>query len=81
MLDRCANPACSATFRSLRDGRMFVTEFEADNWSSASRPARQRQYFWLCESCCRTMTIIAEKGKRVRVLPLSATAIAAQAAL
>ena len=80
MLDKCANPECSATFRRLRDGRVFVTEVEADNWNSASRPARQRQYFWLCQSCCRSMTVIAEKGKRVQVVPLPATATAARAA-
>lgn len=80
MLDKCANPACSATFRSLRDGRVFVTEVEADYWSSANNRARQRQYFWLCNSCCRTMTVIAEKGKRFQVVPLPATATAGRAA-
>jgi hypothetical protein len=78
MLDKCANPACSATFRRLRDGRVFVTEVQADYQSSASGRARQRQYSWLCNSCYRTMTVIAEKGKRVQVVPLPATAIAAQ---
>jgi hypothetical protein len=81
MLDKCANPACSATFRRLRDGRVFVTEIEADYQSSTSGSARQRQYFWLCNSCCRTMTVIAEKGKRVQVVPLAATGIAARAAV
>jgi hypothetical protein len=80
MLDKCANPACSATFRRLRDGRVFVIEVEVDHQSSASHPARQRQYFWLCNFCCRTMTVIAEKEKRVQVLPLPATATAARRA-
>lgn len=79
MLDKCANPACSALFRRLRDGRLFVTEVEADYQSSASGHARQRQYSWLCNSCCRTMTVIAERGKSVQVVPLPATAIAARA--
>ncbi len=79
MVEKCANPACSAIFRSLRDGRVFVTEVETDYQSSASGRARKRQYFWLCNSCCRTMTIIADKGKRVQVVPLPATAIAARA--
>jgi hypothetical protein len=79
MVDKCANPACSATFRRLRDGRLFVTEVEADYQSSASRSAHQRQYFWLCNSCCRIMTVIAEKGKRVQVVALPVTAIAARA--
>jgi len=80
MLDKCANPACSATFRRLRDGRVYVMEVEADYQSSASGRVHQRQYFWLCNSCCRSMTVIAEKGKRFQVVPLSATATAARAA-
>jgi len=77
MLDKCANPACSATFRRLRDGRVFVTEVEGDYKSNASVDVPRRQYFWLCNSCCRNMTVIAEKGKKVQVVPLAATASAA----
>ena len=80
MLDKCANPACSATFHRLRDGTVFVTEVEADYQSSASGRARRRQYSWLCNSCCRTMTVIAENGKTIQVVPLPATATAARAA-
>jgi len=79
MLDKCANPACSTTFRRLRDGRVFVTEVEADYQSGANGRARQRQY-WLCNSCCLTMTVISERGKRAQVVPLPATAIRARAA-
>jgi hypothetical protein len=81
MLDKCANPTWSATFRRLRDGRVFVTEVEAEYRSGASGLVRQRQYFWLCNSCCRTMTVIAEKGKSAQVVPRPATAIAAGAGL
>ncbi len=80
MLDKCANPACSATFRRLRDGRVFVMEVEGNNQSSGSERARQRQYFWLCNSCRLTMTVISEKGKSARVVPLPATPISARAA-
>ena len=80
MLDKCANPACSAAFRRLRDGRVFVTEVEADRRSGANGPPRQLQYFWLCNSCCRTMTVIAEKGKRVQVVPRRQTATDVRAA-
>ena len=80
MLDKCANPTCSATFLRLCDGRVFVAEPEADHRSGATQLVCQRQYFWLCNSCCHTMTVIAERGKRVQVVPLSGTAIAARAA-
>jgi hypothetical protein len=75
MLDKCANPACSETFRRLTDGRVFV--IEADNQRSAGSP-RQRQYFWLCNSCCRTMAVILDRAKRVQIVPLdvSGTVIA-----
>ena len=79
MLEKCANPACRAIFRRLRDGRVFVTEVEADYRSGAGE-TRRRQYFWLCNSCCRTMTIVAEKGKRAQVVPLPMTEAAARAA-
>ncbi len=79
MLDKCANPACFATFRSLRDGRLFVTEFECESRSSGTGHASQPQYFWLCDSCCRTMTVRVEKGV-VQVVPLPVTAIAVMSA-
>ena len=80
MLDKCANPTCSATFRRLRDGRVFVTEFDPDYRSGANGRARQRQYFWLCNSCSRTMTVISKEGKSVQVVPRSATATPTRAA-
>lgn len=54
MLDKCANPACSAVFRSLRDGSVFVTEEEPDYYSGVSGHGRQRQYFWLCTPAAAT---------------------------
>jgi hypothetical protein len=80
MLDKCANPSCSAVFRSLRDGKVFVTEVEPDYQSGISGHGLQRQYFWLCNSCCRNMTVTVEKGKMAQVVPLPKFAIAARAA-
>jgi hypothetical protein len=66
MLAKCANPACSARFRYLHEGRLFA--IESDTGSARiglmSDPeytgGRHRlQYFWLCSSCCRTMTLRA----------------------
>ena len=80
MLDKCANPECSAVFRSLRDGKVFVTEVKADYHSGVSGHGRQRQYFWLCNACCHNMTVTVEKGKRAQVVPLSESATASRAA-
>lgn len=70
MVDKCANPACSATFRRLRDGRIFVLEVERDSRSEGKGYSRQLRYFWLCNTCRRTMTVILENRKGVQVVPL-----------
>jgi len=80
MVEKCANPACCATFRSLRNGRLFVKEVRVDTPSDGNRGSRQLHYFWLCNSCCRTMTVVAEKGTGIRVTPLPSRAIAGRAA-
>jgi hypothetical protein len=45
MLDKCANPACSETFRRLRDGKIFAIKVQTDYQWSTSGSARQRQHF------------------------------------
>ncbi len=82
MVEKCANPACSAIFRRLRDGRLFVKEIQVqvDSPSDGKELSRQLRYFWLCNSCCRTMTVTTEKGTGVRVVPLPTTATASKAA-
>jgi hypothetical protein len=80
MVEKCANPACSATFLRLRDGRVFIEEIEALPASDGKKPSRQVHYHWLCNSCCRTMTIVAEKGRGIRVVPLPPSANAARVA-
>ena len=64
MLAKCANPACSATFRYFHEGKLFVFEPKPDA-PLRGPPAYQDylggshapQYFWLCSSCCSAMTI------------------------
>jgi hypothetical protein len=80
MVERCANPTCAATFRRLGDGRLFVKEVHVDSASDGKTLSRQLHYFWLCSSCCRTMTLTAEKGTEFRVVALPANATAARAA-
>jgi len=81
MLDKCANPACAAKFHRLSEGRLFVSETEVEYQSSPSEcHAAQLQYFWLCGSCCRTMTVTVQKGKTVQVVRLAVQANAARAA-
>jgi hypothetical protein len=51
VVQKCANPSCSATFRRLGEGRLFAAEAAGDGRS------RRLEYFWLCNSCSRTMTV------------------------
>lgn len=80
MVNKCANPACSATFRSLRAGKLFVKAVEDHSYSNGSGRSRQLHYLWLCSSCCRTMTVVADKGKGITIAPLPASATSVQAA-
>jgi hypothetical protein len=79
MVEKCLNPMCSAKFRSLRDGRVFVKEIDAGLSEGSTAHSHQLSYFWLCGSCCRTMTVRSEKGKGVSVVPLRAYATGASA--
>lgn len=63
MIEKCANPACSASFRNLRDGRVFVMEVDDSSHSDGNQRSRKLRYSWLCNACCRTMTVVAENGE------------------
>ena len=81
MLTKCANPACSATFRYLHDGRLFLIE-SADEMAGAEPPGsvgavrkvRALRHYWLCDKCCRTMTIVFDREHTVRVVPIEGPA-------
>jgi hypothetical protein len=62
MLSKCANPACSNTFRYFREGRLFLIESQPK-----SRKSHSLEYFWLCSSCCRDMTLQVNDGHAVTV--------------
>lgn len=70
MVEKCANPACPAKFRRLRDGRVFVKEVEVEPTNNAGQHSRQLSYYWLCGACCRTMTVLTDQGRGIRVVPL-----------
>ena len=66
MLVKCANSSCSASFRDLRDGRLFRLERDPTLWSSKSN---RIEYFWLCHGCSSEMTLrLREDGTMVTVL-------------
>ena len=76
MVAKCANPACSATFRYLHEGELFAIESKTDSLRRglpadpeyASNPHKY-QYFWLCSSCCCAMTVQSDGDHGVTLVP------------
>ena len=62
MLSKCANPACLARFHYLHEGRIFKIETSTVTSDTDSSPTRKIEYFWLCELCVQTLTIVLENG-------------------
>ncbi len=54
MLSKCSNPSCSASFRSLEDGRLFRLGPDPIVRTAKSTPV---EYYWLCKDCSSTMTL------------------------
>jgi len=74
MLSKCANPACSATFRFLGEGRLYLIDSKAAS-ARHRAPAELKyagrscthEYLWLCSSCSRDMTIQIDSDLEVKV--------------
>jgi hypothetical protein len=77
---KCANPVCSATFHRLGEGRLFINELRGDPGDTRGH-SRQLRCFWLCDSCCLTMTIVTEAGQEIKLAPWPVPASAARAAV
>ncbi len=61
MLAKCTNASCSAVFRHLDEGRLFLLETEPTLGSSK---AKATDYFWLCKDCSAGMTLrLAQDGR------------------
>ncbi len=81
MVQTCANPACTAKFLYLHQGRLFVLETRTNNSDAASPEdifnnyhSKSPQYFWLCDSCLRELTLrYGAKSHQVKVGPRRTT--------
>ena len=70
MISKCANPACSASFRYLHEGKLFRFERkrieEARPFQEVDPGVRKNsggiEFFWLCDQCAATMTLTYRKG-------------------
>lgn len=74
MLSKCANPNCAATFRYLHEGKLYVIDVSSDFARSRSLAdpkmvgtCGKREYYWLCSTCCRHMTIRVNRDEEVLV--------------
>ena len=48
MLSKCANPACTRSFRYLHEGKLFWREPSRDSTTGA---VVKGEWFWLCDHC------------------------------
>jgi len=65
MVSRCANLPCPATFRYLREGRLFHVPMESAPPEKGTRVER----FWLCGDCSTKVTIVPHSSG-IAVVPL-----------
>jgi hypothetical protein len=74
MLQKCSNPACSVPFRSLREGKLFVTENrdpQAERRGPSSIRKLRHEHFWLCESCSSHFTLRFDNDWGMMTVPLA----------
>ena len=77
MISKCANPACAARFLYLHEGKLYRFEPDAQNDGellmgfdpTIRKHSRGVQFFWLCETCAASMTLIRCKGIGVTMHP------------
>jgi hypothetical protein len=75
MLQKCANPSCTAPFRSLREGKLFLAEaFPHDPnrpFDGARRKMLRREHFWLCAACSAHFTLCFDAERGMLTVPLT----------
>ena len=75
MISRCVNPACSTRFRYLHEGRIFQFEVRSIpvggvDARSMKPPPQGTEYFWLCDSCALTMTLVLGPDAEIALVPV-----------
>ena len=75
MLSKCANPACNAQFQYLHIGKLFAIEYRRRTQVRMPTSAElvptndELRYFWLCSTCCKSMTIQLSGAGGIRLAP------------
>ncbi len=74
MLRKCANPACTVPFRSLREGKLFLAEAPSYDLDAAFDGPRKkvprREHFWLCAACSAHFTLRFDTEQGMMTVPL-----------
>ena len=75
MLGKCLNPGCFRAFHYFGEGRVFLRSCgcshvprgrEMSLWPDCSAPL---EYFWLCQRCSQTLTLVFDSAGRALVRP------------
>jgi len=81
MVSKCANPTCSERFLYLHQGKIFqpnpTPEVEE---VGGGFPPSLYQRFWLCDKCCREMTLVWG-GTEPKLVPLRSEPVAQESTL
>jgi hypothetical protein len=85
MVSKCANPDCSAVFLYLRVGKLFSAEVESGeprksgfgSEAGVKKPMRRIEFFWLCDTCSKRMTLVFDKNLGVKMQALARARAAA----
>lgn len=75
MLRKCANPACTVPFRSLREGKLFLAEappYVLDTvFDGHRKKVPRREHFWLCAACSAHFTLRFDTEQGMLTVPLN----------
>jgi len=72
MLSKCANPECSTRFLYMRGGKLFRWDqlLGVKELGLSVKDSQRIEFFWLCEKCAPTMTVVFRQGAGIAVKPL-----------
>ena len=77
MLSKCSNPGCSATFHRLHTGKLFHFESPHRRRSEDGGTPKSPwgvEFFWLCEACAATFTLVSNSTEGTRVVSIAGRA-------
>jgi hypothetical protein len=78
MVSKCANPDCSNSFRYFHQGKLFRIDTTAGpdrrrttlgRETAENGRLRRLEFFWLCDSCAESLTLIFDLQNGVSVQP------------